>query len=300
MGATPRRLEWDMPVCLDGLRELIELLRGNGDVLLVHFLETVLEVRETCEDAVRAAIDLFVRFTVECYDLDEILGMPYVYSTIEHMLRIDVDIVVELASCVLPLDQVTSVTILLGDDKFTATASEVLAVLWNTRLDSTCHACHGSFVDQPPIRTFAFEEGSILPPKEAIAVRIFNRHLACLKADNALFVPISHFWHDSIRTANASGLHHDAAAAVLIRTLEATHEGSADSYPLDVEFWHDYFSVPQWEPSTKEQLLILLPTIYSSAREILIHLSDVPQASVSWFIFGRDTGKDKHVGDTSI
>jgi hypothetical protein len=292
MGATPRRLEWDMPVCLDGLRELIELLRGDGDVLLVHFLETVLEVRETCEDTTRAAIDFFVRFTVECYDLDEILGMPYVYSTIEHMLRIDADIVVEPASCVLPLDQVTSAAIHLGNDRFMAAASEILAVFWNTRLDSTCHTCHGSFVEEPPIRTFAFEEESISPRKEAVAIRIFNRHLACLKADSALFVPISHFWHDSIRTANASGSHHDAAAAVLIRTLEAIREGSADSYPLGVEFWHDYFSVPQWELSTKEQLLVLLPTIYSSAREILVHLSDVPQASVSWFVSGRDMNEE--------
>jgi hypothetical protein len=56
---------------------------------------------------------------------------------------------------------------------------------------------------------------------------------------------------------------------------------------LEVEFWHDYFSVPQWETEIKESLLLCLPAIYYLAEEILVHMSDLPPPYVSLLLKGN-------------
>ncbi|KAK4159914.1 hypothetical protein QBC43DRAFT_326336 [Cladorrhinum sp. PSN259] len=106
--------------------------------------------------------------------------------------------------------------------------------------------------------------------------RIINRHFSCLKATNMNWIPVSHVWEDSIRTANQSKTHHDEAALTLLKTLEALLDASVEAYEPNTEFWHDYFSVPQWDRVAQESLLLLIPRIYHDAQEILIHMSDLP------------------------
>jgi hypothetical protein len=88
-------------------------------------------------------------------------------------------------------------------------------------------------------------------------------------------------WDNSIRRANESKTHDDEAASTLIGVLEALLENVDDAYNPGVEFWHDYFSVPQWEEKIKESLLLCLPAIYHLAEEILVHMHDLPSSSVS-------------------
>lgn len=83
-------------------------------------------------------------------------------------------------------------------------------------------------------------------------------------------------WDDSIRRANLSKTHDDEAASTLLKTLVALLDASIDAYAPDTEFWHDYFSVPQWQSHVQESLLLLIPRIYHEAQEILIHMSDLP------------------------
>ncbi|KAJ2901643.1 hypothetical protein MKZ38_001602 [Zalerion maritima] len=46
---------------------------------------------------------------------------------------------------------------------------------------------------------------------------------------------------------------------MLISTLEALFEGAGDAYGSEVECWHDYFSVPQWQADTKDTVLLSRP-----------------------------------------
>jgi hypothetical protein len=105
---------------------------------------------------------------------------------------------------------------------------------------------------------------------------------------------VSHVWDDSIRRANddQTESQHEDAACTLIRTLEALFDGAEDAYGPGVEFWHDYFSVPQWERSTKESLLLYLPAIYHRAEEILVHISDIPPSYLSLLLIGNLIGSE--------
>ncbi|KAJ4308635.1 hypothetical protein N0V84_011984 [Fusarium piperis] len=62
--------------------------------------------------------------------------------------------------------------------------------------------------------------------------------------------------------------------------MTALLDASVDAYDSKVEFWHDYFSVPQWEQRTKESLLLRIPAIYHDAKEILIQMSDLPGSHI--------------------
>jgi hypothetical protein len=63
--------------------------------------------------------------------------------------------------------------------------------------------------------------------------------------------------------------------------LESLLDASLDAYTPNTEFWHDYFSVPQWDRHAQESLLLRIPSIYHDAQEILIHMSDLSGGYIS-------------------
>jgi hypothetical protein len=79
---------------------------------------------------------------------------------------------------------------------------------------------------------------------------------------------------------------------MLINTLEALFEGAKDTYDPEVEFWHDYFSVPQWEAAIKDSILLYLPSIYNLAEEILVHVTDISPSSVALLLNGSLLGSE--------
>jgi hypothetical protein len=165
---------------------------------------------------------------------------------------------------------------------------EILSFFWTARLDTTCHHCHQAFLqNEPPIRTIAQHEQN--SSTSNIHIRIFNHHFSCLEETGTFFVPVSHVWDDSIRRANASKIHDNEAASTLISTLKALFEGAKESYQPGVKFWHDYFSVPQWVPETKDSLLLRIPAIYHLAEEILVHVSDITSPHVWLLLIGNRT-----------
>ncbi|KAK3687385.1 hypothetical protein B0T22DRAFT_489286 [Podospora appendiculata] len=164
---------------------------------------------------------------------------------------------------------------------------DVLSTFWDSdpRLDTECHTCEQPIVDEPPIQTISLpvvgpaSEVLVANTTPRLHVRVTNRHYSCLKAANIPWVPVSHVWEDSIRTANQSKPetyhNHEEAAATLLRTLEALLDAAVDTYEPSTEFWHDYFSVPQWDRHAQQALLLRIPSIYYDAQEILIHMSDL-------------------------
>ncbi|KAM7213440.1 hypothetical protein V8F06_011178 [Rhypophila decipiens] len=180
----------------------------------------------------------------------------------------------------------SDVTILIGESTILVGFTDILSCFWSpTDLDTPCHHCANPFVGEPPIRTFNIISDDPAPMR----VRLFNRHFHCIQRDSIFFVPVSHVWDDSIRRANADRVHSNAAASQLIKTLEALFAGAEDAYEAGVEFWHDYFSVPQWQNDVKEQLLMRLPAIYHVADEILVHMADLCPSYVSLLLVGAGT-----------
>ena len=184
-----------------------------------------------------------------------------------------------------PVGRVPGITIFIGDESIEIPFRDILPCFWSTRLDTVCDTCHEPFLAEPPIRTVARHQ-PMSPTASGIHVRIFNRHLSCLEATGTFFVPVSHVWDSSIRRANESRNHNDEAASTLINALVTLLEGAEDAYESGVEFWHDYFSVPQWETEVKESLLLCLPSIYHRAEEILVQMSDLSPSHATLMIIG--------------
>ncbi|GAP87306.2 hypothetical protein SAMD00023353_2701090 [Rosellinia necatrix] len=180
-----------------------------------------------------------------------------------------------------------TIIIYLGSVRQQVAQSKYLPHVWRSGLDSTCAVCHQEFTEkgEPPIRTFTFEDSEELGedtsdvtqiPIAPHPIRVFNRHFKCLKLRRIKYIPISHVWHGAVSqaqvarepTSNAIRLGYQ----VPIRSLLALtrHFGR-------LEVWHDYISVPQWQTTTQQQLLLQLPNIFSYPERMIMHLHDVPQ-----------------------
>ena len=72
----------------------------------------------------------------------------------------------------------------------------------------------------------------------------------------------------------------------MISTIKALLKSSKGAFSPQVEFWHDYFSVPQWNERIQKSLLLDLPSIYHTADEILVQMSEIPQQSPATSLLG--------------
>ncbi|KAI1310403.1 hypothetical protein F5Y03DRAFT_346099 [Xylaria venustula] len=181
--------------------------------------------------------------------------------------------------------QEPTITIYLGSVRQRVAQSRYLSHIWRSGLDSPCAVCRLGFTDEeePPIRTFTFEssedlsEGNddiTLLPIAPHPIRVFNRHFKCLKAKRIKYIPISHVWHEGVSQAQVAREPTPVATRLgyqvpIISLLALTKQLGP------VEVWHDYISVPQWQTTTQQQLLLQLPNIYSYPDRMIMHLHDV-------------------------
>jgi hypothetical protein len=101
---------------------------------------------------------------------------------------------------------------------------------------------------------------------------------------------MSHVWSESIAAANLSRRDSPEAETsllyVLTNILPITSAKFFERFDR-VELWHDYLSIPQWQRSVQQALLLQLPEIYRAASVCLIHLEDVTYYNIS-AAFGKD------------
>ncbi|KAF2968934.1 hypothetical protein GQX73_g4620 [Xylaria multiplex] len=181
--------------------------------------------------------------------------------------------------------QEPTIIIHLGSVRQQVAQSRYLSHVWRSGLDSPCVVCHQNFIDkeEPPIRTFTFETSEDLGedasditqlPIAPHPIRVFNRHFACLKLKRIKYIPVSHVWHEAVSEAQVVGEPTPNAIRfgyqVPISSLLALTRRFGR-----VEVWHDYISVPQWQTTTQQQLLLQLPNIYSYPDHMIMHLHDV-------------------------
>lgn len=274
------------------IRKLAAQLKEHGEAIAAIMIKAALNVAENAiDDEETAIMDEFLQLAVDSFLDHRRKGCQFIYTVLEGLVQRDADGDGSLDSPdQLDLSNEGSespyldLTVFVGNEMVPVHFREILAFFWapHSQLTTDCHACALPFVGEPPIRTI-----NILMGDGRIGgVRVFNRHFSCMKESRIPFVPVSHVWTDSIRQANANRAHNDAAATKLISTLVGLGMGAERAYGSDVEFWHDYFSVPQWHPEVKEQLLIRLPAIYHLSEEILVHLDDVSPSSLPILLAG--------------
>jgi hypothetical protein len=83
------------------------------------------------------------------------------------------------------------------------------------------------------------------------------------------YIPVSLVWHKDVSDAHHSKHTTDEAVAltwfVPIRILNSAKRSLRGTF-RQLEIWHDYLSVPQWNYDVQQRLLLYLPSICKSAR----------------------------------
>ncbi|KAF5705714.1 hypothetical protein FMUND_11956 [Fusarium mundagurra] len=197
-----------------------------------------------------------------------------------------------------------SVSFHVGSELRQTPQSSFLSYVWGTGLDSDCVSCGKQFLPdgEPPIRTIATGNSNSQPsviditqePVSPWNLRIFNRHLSCIKARNVNYISISHAWHPAVATAQDLRLESTHVSRLVYQIPSRTLLALTAKSP-GCEVWHDYLSVPQWRPEVQEQLLLLIPEIYNHAAETVIHLDDVGASHLSGQV--KDSPYDKFIVD---
>ena len=275
------------------IQVIIASLEQEHDTMLAYLVKAAVDVGRTATVERLETIEHFLRRTVNTImGVGATEGRAFLQSVLEHLLRKDCFETDALSSRhPSEFESVSGVTISIGNDIMQVAFGDILWSFWTTQLDTTCHQCGRAFVqNEPPIRTIAQHEQN--SSTSNVHIWLFNRHFSCLEEMGTFFVPVSHVWDDSIRRANESKTHDDEAASTLIGTLKGLFEGAEGVYQPGVEFWHDYFSVPQWEPKTKDSLLLRIPAIYHLAREILVYMSDFASPYAWLLLIGNRVGPE--------
>ncbi|KAH8602952.1 hypothetical protein B0O99DRAFT_16684 [Bisporella sp. PMI_857] len=173
-----------------------------------------------------------------------------------------------------------------------------LQSVWGGGLDTLCMICHGVFnnASGPMIRTLSLvslndqvvkakipiNNRAIITIPQALPVsfgshniRVYNRHFTCLKNAGIVYVPVSHAWHQAVADAHESRLENDEAIRLVFEAPIRTLLAASSKYGLDVEIWHDYISVPQWQKEAQQLLLQTISQIFNYAPHALFHWDDV-------------------------
>ena len=259
-------------------------LEQDHDIVLSVLLNAAIKVKDDLSGEESGVVNEFLR---RCLDLimgaGAETGQEFLQLTLEGLLQSDsTGEGTGSASSSNDTRQNPSysgIAITIGNSTIDIALEDILKCFWTDWLDTECHWCHQAFVDKRPIRTICATEAPTSSTGD-IHVRIFNRHFSCLKPSGALVVPISHVWDFSIREAHMSKQCTAEATYTMVRSIKTLIESSEEVYSPLVEFWHDYYSVPQWNKQVQESLLLQLPLIYHSADEILVQLSDIAQHHV--------------------
>ncbi|KAF9879200.1 hypothetical protein CkaCkLH20_03433 [Colletotrichum karsti] len=181
--------------------------------------------------------------------------------------------------------------------------------------DLRCLSCGLPFKDEALVRTFRvcppISEQS--PPSECSRVvkshldadiLFFDRHLQCVLDQGVPVAAVSHVWDPKISAIQQRPRHSPQpidvrllATETPIRILGGVQDAGGDERHM--EFWHDYFSVPQWTPSLKSRILLAIHTIFSTARVTVVHFDDLSPDVVEKLHRGA-TSRERLEGVTGV
>lgn len=179
-----------------------------------------------------------------------------------------------------------------------SSARSFLNSLWSDKHieESTCCQC-GQRINAKDVlaRTFALENQNptnssarqcaekLEVPIMAKVILVYHRHLKCLIATTP-YVAITHVWDAQVAELQDRRAKATCSVVEVAKTvLEAPTRiclGLAASLTENFEIWHDYISVPQWQPTLKGQIIQSIPQIFNQAKFIVVYLSDLDAKSV--------------------
>ncbi|KAJ8114934.1 hypothetical protein OPT61_g3300 [Boeremia exigua] len=160
-----------------------------------------------------------------------------------------------------------------------------------------CHSCHLSFDPGAILRTCRIDAPDTPLDNESSTstyivsgrrISLIHRHFGCLLTCGVKYIPISHVWCKQVsilQNQGASEVDESSEDALEARRRICTevidvYEGIARSVDGYFETWHDYVSVPQWEPELKIHILLKIPEIYNRASFTVVYLHDVEPVAV--------------------
>lgn len=179
-----------------------------------------------------------------------------------------------------------------------SSARSFLNSLWsgNHLEESSCCQC-GQRINANDVlaRTFALENWNLSNssalqwaeklevPTMAKVILVYHRHIECLIATTP-YVTITHVWDAQVaelqdRRAEATASVMEVAKIVLEAPTRICL-GLETSLTENFEIWHDYISVPQWQPTLKGQIIQTIPRIFNHAKCMVVFLSDLDAKSV--------------------
>ncbi|KAL9094076.1 MAG: hypothetical protein Q9165_003746 [Trypethelium subeluteriae] len=119
-------------------------------------------------------------------------------------------------------------------------------------------------------------------PTLSEVILIYHRHLGCL-FDSTPYVAMSHVWHEQVADLqyrrDTTVLCADDVANIVREVPCRIYRGLTTVFTEDFEVWHDYISVPQWQPSLKSQIIQAIPRIFKQALRTVAYLSDIEARS---------------------
>lgn len=162
---------------------------------------------------------------------------------------------------------------------------ELLGACWNTALDTPCSVCGHIFNNAiaPPVRTLSLRQPPLsnASPIHLPSIRTINTHLECLKAKGTRVIPVSHAWHEPVARAYASREVNIEAARMVFELPVRMLVAASQRFGPDVQIWHDYISIPQWQDGFRgTTILPQIFKIFSYGGTALIHLDDEPTFNV--------------------
>lgn len=157
--------------------------------------------------------------------------------------------------------------------------ADILDFFWTQSQTSglVCDICARPFNRElgPSIRTISVQEDSYQDGAPISDICVTDRHRHCLQASGDSYVPISHVWHEPVRTAHETGKSSPEACNLVYQSPLKILQSARKSFGPGTQIWHDYLSVPQWCSDVQQEILLLIPAIYHMPTKIIVHLEDL-------------------------
>lgn len=175
-------------------------------------------------------------------------------------------------------------------------AGSVVDSLWSDKGLKECCQC-GQRINDEDVLTRTFALANLNPMNSsarqcaeklevatmAKVILVYHRHLRCLIISTP-YVAITHFWDAQATELQCRSTKATASAVevakILLEGPARIFSSLAANLTKNFEIWHDYISMPQWQPTWKLQIIQEIPQIFNQAKFVVAHLADLDAKSV--------------------
>jgi hypothetical protein len=167
------------------------------------------------------------------------------------------------------------------DQKIKIQPQKFLQFCWTGGLDTPCSICNAPFIEAPPVRLLGLTEAVYDTCPATGTLTILNSHLTCLQRRGVRFLPVSRAWHHPVAEAYSSRMSNPSAAAIVYDMPLRTLIAAVQRFGPDVQIWHDYISIPQWQDDFRgTTILPQIFQIFEQGHSSIVHLDIQPPIQI--------------------